>query len=165
MVFNVDLFCLFLPLLRGCSEKNVNKAPFPKIKMSNLDNKAYNGISVHACVLMVMDKVISFIYMCIFWSKVIHIRKVAYYKSSNSWDASVYFDFLCRHLTSSCLFSCFSPCFCVVYSYSLLTITRKTAIDRGSRSDRPHYHAYTCWTSPLPLASNAPCRTPHALLR
>ena len=35
-------------------------------KMSNLDNKAYNGISVHACVLMVIDKVISFIYMCIF---------------------------------------------------------------------------------------------------
>jgi len=31
---------------------------------------------------------------------------------------------------------------------------------KGSRSDRPRYHAYTRWTSPLPLASAAPRRTP-----
>jgi len=27
--------------------------------------------------------------------------------------------------------------------------TRKTIIDRGSRSDRPHYHPYVSWMLPL----------------
>jgi len=38
--------------------------------------------------------------------------------------------------------------------------TRKTVIDRGSRSDRPRYHAHTRWTPPLPLTSAASRRTP-----
>jgi len=35
----------------------------------------------------------------------------------------------------------------------LLFINYKTALDRGPRSDRPHYHDHTHRTSPLPLVS------------
>ena len=34
--------------------------------------------------------------------------------------------------------------------------TLKTAVDRGSRSDRPRYHDHNRWTLPLPLAANKP---------
>jgi len=34
--------------------------------------------------------------------------------------------------------------------------TRQTDLARRSRSDRPHHHAHTRWTPPLPLASAAP---------
>jgi len=44
--------------------------------------------------------------------------------------------------------------------FSFQYITRKTVLDRGSRSDRPRYHAHTRWTPPLPLASASPRRTP-----
>ena len=39
-------------------------------------------------------------------------------------------------------------------------MTRKTVLDRGSKSDRPHCHAHTRYTPSLPLTSTAPRRTP-----
>jgi len=50
-----------------------------------------------------------------------------------------------------------------VASYGLkLTLALETAaVDRRSKSDRPHCHARTRWTLPLPLVSATPRRTPN----
>ena len=46
----------------------------------------------------------------------------------------------------------------VPYDHAIIS---NTAVGRGSRSDRPHYHAQSRWTPPLPLVLASPrCRIP-----
>jgi len=53
----------------------------------------------------------------------------------------------------------------VFWFFNSILNTRRTALDQGSRSDRPRYHAHTRWTSPLPVALPAPCHTPRQAKR
>jgi len=49
---------------------------------------------------------------------------------------------------------------CRRYQLIIVFVTIEKALDRRSRSYRPRYHAHTCWTPPLALASATSRRTP-----